>query len=88
LFAEISVAVNNAFVVLIVAALIVGDSYTMLKLAIVSDVAVVTFFLQVGSFHRANGSGRGKCERQHAGDEREKADEGSLHSRLLFRLKN
>jgi hypothetical protein len=53
LFAEISVAVNDAFVVLVEAALVITDGQAMLKLAIVSDGAIITLLLQVGSFDRA-----------------------------------
>jgi hypothetical protein len=53
---------------LVVAALVITDGETMLELAVVSDGAIVTLFLQVGSFDRAQSSRCRERERQHADD--------------------
>jgi hypothetical protein len=50
---------DNAFVIIVVAALIgfAVDGQTLVKLASVSDGAVVTLLLQVGSFDHTKSNG-------------------------------
>jgi hypothetical protein len=70
LLAEIPEAVNDALVILVVAALILlpVNGLTLLELLKVSDTAIVTLLLQVRGFDPANGHGCNECERQQADD--------------------
>jgi hypothetical protein len=71
LFTEISEANNNAFIILIVATLLFVwwvSGYTLIKLARISDCAVITFFLQIRSFYFSDCVGGGKGKHQHEED--------------------
>jgi hypothetical protein len=76
---------DDAFVVLVVAAWFsfAVNGHALLKLSEVSDATVVTFFLKVGGFDRADGDGRGNYKRRDAenqcgGDIKESSSHGWL----------
>jgi hypothetical protein len=68
LFAEVREAMDDALIIIIVAALIslAVNSQTLIELASVSDGAVVTLFLQVGSLDHAQSDGRRERQSQRA----------------------